>query len=221
MGIYAYYFPGLAQKNTSLIPLIHLASPKFESQCPSWLSIKTKEDFHPHLTITSCHNKMLLYHLGWAPCCFSVQSNVGHNLFRIGNKCYLIRTLGELTSRQNAIIAFGLWPKCQSRCLGLYRRIIQCCAGWGWYSAKFWRPQIPWAGCWWPMETLLMTQYTTPYDREEGKFSSWESTRGTWMFSKSLDVNPQKGWEWLLGRWLEINPSYPAVLFLDHLSEDM
>lgn len=57
--------------------------------------------------IASGHNELLLYHLAWTPC-FSVQSDVGHALFGIENMYYLIRTLGELTSRQNAITAFGL-----------------------------------------------------------------------------------------------------------------
>ena len=37
----------------------------------------------------------LLYHLRWTLCCFNGQSNIGHNLFGIGHKYCLIRSLGE------------------------------------------------------------------------------------------------------------------------------
>lgn len=39
--------------------------------------------------------EMLLYHLRWTLCCFNGQSNIGHNLFGIGHKYCLIRSLGE------------------------------------------------------------------------------------------------------------------------------
>lgn len=109
-----------------------------ESRHPSWLIVKPEEASCFHLMTASCHNEMLLYHLGWAPCCFNGQSNTGHKLFWREHKYYLIRNLGHLTSRQNTITALGLGPRCQSRCLRFYRSIIQSCAGWGWSRAKLW-----------------------------------------------------------------------------------
>lgn len=45
--------------------------------------------------MASCLMEMVPYHLRWAPCCFNGQSNIGHDLFWIDHKFYLIRSLGE------------------------------------------------------------------------------------------------------------------------------
>lgn len=147
---------------------------------------------------------MLLYHWGWTLCCCNVQSNVGHNLFWIENKYYLIRSLGELTRRQGALTSFGLGPRCQSRCLRFYRRVTQFRARWGragsqasgssvWVigpSARCWMPS-PRKPCWWHHIWHHVTG-------KKGAFTVGNLTCGTWIFRKSFDVIPQKGWEWFM-----------------------
>lgn len=181
----AYYFPVTAQKTTSLTPLVHLASSKLKaavSAGSAYSQMKPLASTSWSLSVT--RNAPLS--LGLYPLLFKcAESNIGHNLFWIENKYYLIGRLGELVSRQRAVTGFGLWPRCQGRCLRFYRRVAQLRSVWGWSRAK---PREQASESLGPEHTMLVTRGNPVGDTicditwQEESVSSWESN--TW----DLDV---------------------------------
>lgn len=81
----------------------HLAASELTAGCVwSWMKPPALSSQWLHVT------PMSLYHLGQAPDCSRVQSNVGHSLPWPETKCNLIGTLGvSLVSRHNAVTTAG------------------------------------------------------------------------------------------------------------------